>query len=89
MAGRTLRNMIIRRQIGEKGQVVIPKDIRNMLGLRAGEEVVFEVMNNEVKLKKEEDAEKIVNDFINIARLKKGLTLVDLKKIEDESYDLP
>ena len=34
--------MIIRREIGEKGQVVIPKIIREMLKLRKGKKVVFE-----------------------------------------------
>ncbi len=81
--------MIIRRQLSEKGQVVIPKDIRNMLRLTEGDEVVFEIINNEVKIKKEEEIEKFLNKFFNIARLKKGPTLKDLKKIEEESYDLP
>lgn len=33
--------MIIKREIGEKEQVVIPKDIKDMLNLRKGEKVVF------------------------------------------------
>ncbi len=81
--------MIIKRQLGEKGQVVIPKDIRDALGLREGGEVIFEVVNNEVKIKKEEKIEEFLQEFFSIARLKKNLTLVDLKKIEEESYDLP
>ena len=34
--------MIIRREIGEKGQVVIPKDIRELLKLRHGSKIIFE-----------------------------------------------
>ena len=35
--------MNIKRVMGEKGQVVVPKDIREHLGIRPGSEVVFEV----------------------------------------------
>ena len=81
--------MIIKRLLGEKGQVVIPKDIREMLKIRSGENVVFEIENNEVKLKKEEDAKKFLEEFFTIIKKKKNITLEELKKIEDESYDLP
>ncbi|MEM2959797.1 MAG: AbrB/MazE/SpoVT family DNA-binding domain-containing protein [Candidatus Freyarchaeota archaeon] len=35
--------MIGRRAIGPKGQVVIPKEIRDVLGLREGSEVLVEL----------------------------------------------
>ncbi|MEM2135255.1 MAG: AbrB/MazE/SpoVT family DNA-binding domain-containing protein [Candidatus Jordarchaeaceae archaeon] len=35
--------MICRRVIGPKGQVVIPKEIRDVLGLREGSEVLVEL----------------------------------------------
>ncbi len=79
--------MIIKRQLGERGQLVIPKDIRELLGVRSGEEVVFEVINNEVKIKKEQDAEQLVNDFVNIPKLKKKLSIKDLKKIIYRQYE--
>ena len=82
-------DMIIKRQLGERGQVVIPKDIRQMLGLHSGESVVFEVKNDDVRMKKEEDVKEFLKRFFSIARSKKSLTLKDLKKIEEESYDLP
>jgi len=81
--------MIIRREIGEKGQVVIPKDIRELLSLRARSKIIFEIENNEVKLKSEQTPEEFLKDFLNVPKLKKNITLEDLKKIEDESYDLP
>src|SRR3989344_5928018 len=61
--------MIIRREIGEKGQVVIPKDIREHLGLNIGVNIIFEVRDNEVVLKKEDDASKIVEDFFNTPKI--------------------
>ena len=38
--------MIIKREISEKGQIVIPKDIREYLGLKEREKVIFEIKNN-------------------------------------------
>lgn len=81
--------MIIKRNIGEKGQVVIPQDIRELLGLRSGGEVVFEVKGKEVIIKKEEDAKKALERFFTVARTKgKDITLEDIRRIEEESYDL-
>ena len=81
--------MKIERELGAKGQVVIPKDIRHLLGLKRGRKVVFEVHNHEVFIKAEQDVEAFLEDFFSRSRLKKNLTLQDLKKAEAESYDLP
>lgn len=83
--------MIMEREIGKKGQVVIPKDIRQLLGLeKENSKVIFEVEDNEVKLKRKDDPKKILQKFFTIARTRgKDLTLKDLKKIEEESYDIP
>ena len=79
--------MIIKRPIGEKGQVVIPKDIREYLGLRKGENVVFEIKNNEVVLKQEQDAEEFLRDFLNVPKIKRKLTARKFKKIMEEQYN--
>lgn len=80
--------MIMEREIGEKGQVVIPKDIRRYLGLRKGKKVVFEFRDKEVVIKAEQDPIKFLNDFLNVPR-KKNITLKEIKKTLDEKYDLP
>ena len=79
--------MIIRREIGEKGQVVIPKDIRDHLGLNIGVNIIFEVKDDEVVLKKEEDAVAIVKDFFNTPKIKKKISVKELKKIYEEQYE--
>lgn len=81
--------MIIIRQLGEKGQVVIPKDVREILGLKERENIVFEIKDKEVNIKKEQDPEEFLVDFLNMPKPKKNLTLKDLREIEEESYDLP
>lgn len=80
--------MIIEREVGEKGQVVIPKDIRNLLGLHKGNKVVFEIKNKEIKIKPKVSTKDFLEEFFNIARTEKNITLKDIKKIEEEMYDL-
>ncbi|MGI0080489.1 MAG: AbrB/MazE/SpoVT family DNA-binding domain-containing protein [Nitrososphaerales archaeon] len=38
-------------KVGPKGQAVIPKEVRDILGISAGDEVVFELGNQEAKIK--------------------------------------
>lgn len=39
-------------KVGERGQVTIPKDIRERFGIRANAEVDFEVINGSIVLRK-------------------------------------
>jgi len=39
-------------RVTEKGQVTIPKDVRDRFGIGAGTEVVFEVVRNEIVVRK-------------------------------------
>ena len=81
--------MIFRREIGEKGQVVIPVDIRKMLKLRTGEKVVFEVKGDEVLIKSEKSPEEFLKDFLNVPKLKKKLNVKKLKEVIMSQYELP
>ena len=76
----------MRREIGEKGQIVIPKDIRDCLGLDVGINVIFEVKNNAIIMKKENN-EGFLKDFLNVPKLKKKLAIQDLKKTYEEQYE--
>lgn len=78
--------MIIKREIGEKGQVVIPKDIRKHLGLEVGINVTFDVKDDEIIIKKEENPVEVVEDFFNTPKIKKKISIKDLKKIYEEHY---
>ncbi len=39
-----------RSKVGPKGQAVIPKEVRDILGIAPGDEVVFEVGDKEAKI---------------------------------------
>jgi AbrB family looped-hinge helix DNA binding protein len=41
-----------RKNVGPKGQVVIPKQLRDALGLKPGVEVVLEMKNDEIVISK-------------------------------------
>lgn len=80
--------MYIKRSVGEKGQVVIPKDIRSHLGLRPGSEVVFEMKENEIVIKRPVDPKQFVEDFCNVPnKLKRKLTIKELKKVFEEELE--
>lgn len=79
--------MIIKRELGDKGQVVIPKDIREFLDLKKNEKVIFEIKNQEVILKKEQDPKEFLEDFLNVPKLKRKITTKEIKKIIEEEYD--
>ncbi len=82
--------MKITREIGEKGQVVIPRDIREMLNLRSGGKVVFEIKDKDVLIKPEQDVEEFLKDFFNVPeKLRKPTNMKKIKKIIEEQYELP
>jgi len=82
--------MQIKRTLSEKGQIVIPKDIREYLGLKPGSEIVFEIRGKEVVIKSGKDPKEFVEEFCNVPRkIKKKIDIKKLleKQIEEE-YDI-
>jgi len=76
----------LRKRIGPKGQILIPKPIRDALGLHPGVEVMIEVRGDEVIITKPKIEGSYTEYYIS-TRSPKLKKLVDLKKIileEDE-----
>lgn len=69
--------MIVKRKVGLKGQVVIPKDVREHLSIKPGSKVVFEVMDDVVTLRPEQNPETIVEEYVSIVdkKLKKRVSI--------------
>jgi AbrB family looped-hinge helix DNA binding protein len=72
------------RIIGPKGQVVIPKDIRDEAGLVEGSEVVIELRGDEVVLKRPYPPTKSYVEYFTATYAEKVKGKVDVKKIIEE-----
>jgi AbrB family looped-hinge helix DNA binding protein len=79
--------MIVKRTIGSKGQVVIPKVVRNHLGVEPGSEVIFEVKENEIVIKPSKAPADIVDEYVSIitSKLKNRVQLDQI--IEEEAVE--
>ncbi|MBD3196721.1 MAG: AbrB/MazE/SpoVT family DNA-binding domain-containing protein [Candidatus Lokiarchaeota archaeon] len=55
-------------KISSKGQITIPKDIREKMGLKAGDKVIFESIAEGIFLRKKEESnyQKILDDVVGI-----------------------
>ena len=77
--------MIIKRKIGPKGQIVIPEDIRKLLGIIEGSTVIFEILDGKIVLKSEKTPEDSIKEFLNIG--KKLTKKIDLKNTIGEQIE--
>lgn len=77
--------MIIKRKVGPKGQVVIPKDIRDLLNIKPGSEILIELNGNEIIMRAAIEDENFLENFTKTS--KKLKEKIDYKKILDEQYE--
>ena len=82
-----MKTLSVRRPMGERGQVVVPKDIREFLNLRPGGNVVFTVHDGDVILKRDEPAENFVAEFLNTPKLKRPLSAARMKRLILEEHE--
>lgn len=69
-----------RKNVGPKGQVVIPKQIRDALGLKPGVEVILEVRDNEVVISKPKIEGSYTKYYIDThtSKLKKQVNIKEI-----------
>ncbi|MBS7611567.1 AbrB/MazE/SpoVT family DNA-binding domain-containing protein [Candidatus Bathyarchaeota archaeon] len=77
---------MIKRKLGSKGQIVIPKIVRDFLGIGPEDDVIMEFIKEGVLIRPKEDPSKFVEDFcsINSGRLKEK---IDLKKLIEKEVE--
>lgn len=76
--------MIIKRKVGPKGQVVIPKDIRDLLHIQPGSEILIEILDKEIIIRSSVDPEAYLKQFCNIP--KKLKEKINYKDLYDQQY---
>ena len=79
--------MSIRRKVGPKGQIVIPKVFRESLGIKPGDNVLMEIGEKELRIRPEvDDPEKFIEEFCS-AGGKKLTRKIDLEKVLEEGVE--
>jgi AbrB family looped-hinge helix DNA binding protein len=55
-------------KVGAKGQVVLPKEMRDRLGIRPGDEVVFDDREDEIVVRRARSKAEILDDLVGMLR---------------------
>jgi len=78
----------MKRKLGPRGQVVIPKEIREKLALREGVSLTFEIAADAIVVRRELTPDEFLARFISIEG-RKGRRRGDWKALYDEQYHVP
>ncbi len=54
--------------MGPKGQILIPKDARNFLGLKPGSEVIIEVRKKEIGIRPSIQHNEFLDNFCSVSK---------------------
>ena len=73
--------------VGPKGQVVIPKKIRDKIGIKEYSEVIVNIIDDSVIIKKLKPESVTYVDYYCTTYSKKLTKKIDVKKIAEEQYE--
>lgn len=51
-------------KVGAKGQVVLPKELRDDLGIKPGDEVIFDKGDGEIRVRKARSKDEILDSLV-------------------------
>ena len=75
-------------RVTQKGQVTIPRQIRLMLSIKTGDEVIFEMDKDNVVLKKKTTADRNFEKYVGFLSHLKGKTPEDIiERLRGNSND--
>ena len=75
-------------RVTQKGQVTIPRQIRSMLSIKTGDEVIFELDRDKVVLKKKTTADRNFEKYVGFLSHLKGKKPEDIiEKLRGKSDD--
>lgn len=63
-----------KRKVGERGQVTIPKELRERRGIDGGDEVVFVEVDDEIRIEPPTDEERLAEGYRKRAERSRQLT---------------
>jgi len=78
--------MRIPRRVGPKGQVVIPKIVRDYLGIKPGDTVVMEVREGEIAIIPGTDPREFVEGFCSVVE-EKLTKKIDLERLIESEVE--
>ena len=73
--------------VGPKGEVVIPKEIREKIGIKEYSEVIVDILDDSVVIRKIKPESVSYVDFYSSTYSKKLKKKIDIKKIAEEQYE--
>jgi len=75
-----------KRKIGERGQITIPKELRERHGLQSGEEISFIEADDEIILKPPTDEERLAEGYRKYADRSRALA-EEMENVSTEATD--
>jgi len=78
--------MRVLRKIGPKGQIVIPKIIREYLGVKPGDTVILEVREGELVIVPGRDPREFVEGFCSVVK-EKLAEKIDLERLIESEVE--
>jgi len=79
--------MKFRRKVGQRGQIVVPKIIREYVGITPGDEVFIEVREKEVVITPSVDPKDFVESFCSAVGKKKLSEKIDLESLLEQEVE--
>ena len=76
-----------RKNVGQKGQVVIPKQLRDAMGLKPGVEVILELQGDQIVITKPK-VEGSYTDYYTATQAPKLKNPVNIKELIDKEVTL-
>lgn len=77
-----------KRTMGERGQIVLPKKMRERFNLKPGKKVVIEEKEDTIVLRPDQDPRSFVEEFISVPKKVKKLEISDVKRVLEEEYEI-
>ena len=72
--------------VNKNGQVIIPQEIRERLGIEEGSVLDFKIRGNQIVIKAKRPGKKFVEEWCSIVKNKLDKPL-DLKKFKEKFYE--